>query len=846
MAILTTTQNGLSFAGGTTFIQTGASSLMSIKTDGNVGIGTTNPTRKLQVDSAAGYTLSLNSTQQYLMEFARDGVSEWWFAVNNGDFKFHENGVGDQVIIKAGGNVGIGATAFNNYWSGYTVLKLGADNGFFSNTASGAGSALFIAQNVYNDGSIYRHIIENQSGLVDMRDGKFSFLTSPSGAAGAAATMTNRFTILQAGNVGIGETAPKAPLNITGVSLNPVVPTAASSSGILRIESGNGGVSLDIGSQGSAPYSMWMQVGNTSNNTGDVYPILLNPLGGNVGIGTTSPDFKLDVEGSVNNADIGIRINNTFDDDLATSNPNAALFLGAASNNGYLRVHGAPANTAAKHQIDLGSTAGDSFLTFSPNGAERMRINSVGGIKFNNYGAGYLQTDASGNITSGAVTTSDTLDDVTDNGNTTTNSITVGGVTSGGLISTGDNEFRGDTYLRNGGDDGAGARVGDIWYSVGTTGSPAPVGVYESAVITTVKNGTHGRSDIVFKTKDNDTANFGTTSERMRINSQGQTWLGGSFTGANIANGSASYLNNLNAGGFSVLHRNAADVYLHFNSYFTSSGTYISKYEARSGFRIDAPGDSNGGLNFFKAPAVAVGAVQTFSEVMRMGYGTYNNVGIGVSAPSQKLHVAGNARVTGAYYDSNNSAGTAGQILSSTATGTDWIAAPSAGSTVYTPDVFEITTNQSITSQGTLLSMSGTQIIDGSTGATIPSGGGNTITATQNGVYEISYTMYLETTHNVRQIIGAYIEKTPSGSQPSQLAGSFSSVYMRVGGSNQGFAGTITNTFYAVLAANDAIKIRMGRTDSNTSPTGISIQVPDYPTSGVKHVISLRKINAAS
>jgi len=218
-------------------------------------------------------------------------------------------------------------------------------------------------------------------------------------------------------------------------------------------------------------------------------------------------------------------------------------------------------------------------------------------------------------------------------------------------------------------------------------------------------------------------------------------------------------------------------------------------------------------------------------------------LGIGNVGPSQALHVTGNARVTGAFYDSNNSAGSSGQVLSSTATGTDWVA---AGSTVYTPDVFEITTNQSITSQGTLLSMSGTQIIDGSTGATIPSGGGNTITATQNGVYEISYTMYLETTHNARQIIGAYIEKTPSGSQPSQLAGSFSSVYMRVGGSNQGFAGTITNTFYAVLAANDAIKIRMGRTDSNVSPTGISIQVPDYPTSGVKHVISLRKINAAS
>ena len=55
------------------------------------------------------------------------------------------------------------------------------------------------------------------------------------------------------------------------------------------------------------------------------------------------------------------------------------------------------------------------------------------------------------------------------------------------------------------------------------------------------------------------------------------------------------------------------------------------------------------------------------------------NLGIGEASPSQRLHVNGNARVTGAYYDSNNEPGTSGQILSSTVTGTDWVAASTLG-----------------------------------------------------------------------------------------------------------------------------------------------------------------------
>ena len=60
-------------------------------------------------------------------------------------------------------------------------------------------------------------------------------------------------------------------------------------------------------------------------------------------------------------------------------------------------------------------------------------------------------------------------------------------------------------------------------------------------------------------------------------------------------------------------------------------------------------------------------------------------VGIGTTSPSQKLHVAGNARVTGAYYDSNNSAGTSGQVLSSTGSATSWVSGSGLPGGPYLP-----------------------------------------------------------------------------------------------------------------------------------------------------------------
>jgi hypothetical protein len=80
---------------------------------------------------------------------------------------------------------------------------------------------------------------------------------------------------------------------------------------------------------------------------------------------------------------------------------------------------------------------------------------------------------------------------------------------------------------------------------------------------------------------------------------------------------------------------------------------------------------SIGALSYGSAGIVTLEAVSTNTSIGILPSGT-GKVGINTISPDTMLHVVGDIKVTGGYYDSSADIGSAGQFLKSTGTGTNW------------------------------------------------------------------------------------------------------------------------------------------------------------------------------
>ena len=114
------------------------------------------------------------------------------------------------------------------------------------------------------------------------------------------------------------------------------------------------------------------------------------------------------------------------------------------------------------------------------------------------------------------------------------------------------------------------------------------------------------------------------------------------------------------------------------------------------------------------------------------------NVGIGITTPTELLHVAGSFRLEAGFYDATNSSGLSGYLLKSTGSGTEWVDPLTVSGLQGATGPQGLQGTQGITGPTGIQGLQGTQGITGPTGAqgtTGPSGSFAAVGSTGQTLY---------------------------------------------------------------------------------------------------------------
>jgi hypothetical protein len=287
-------------AGYSTNLVAMAASTNFVVPTGNVGIGTTNVSTRLRVD---------NSSTQYLV-YQADGNLELYTPESQTGYvrlgaAYNLNGVygsnGFNYIVEpafnhtfraqgtalmtitGGGNVGIGTTSPDVYSFGGGRLLAVSDTSTYSVLVLASGNA--------NSGGISMGNQTIRRAAIDHLDG--SHLAFYTNGTNSGTTVSERMRITSGGNVGIGTTSPSSKLEVytaTG-DTKLTIATTGGNSYVPR---------LSLDKRGDSAWNITSPAGgfNFAIDQDGTTRLWIASSTGNVGIGTSSPSYKLDVNGT--------------------------------------------------------------------------------------------------------------------------------------------------------------------------------------------------------------------------------------------------------------------------------------------------------------------------------------------------------------------------------------------------------------------------------------------------------------------------------------------------------------------------------------------------------------------